>query len=392
METHHQQQPKKIGKWAKNSITARMLMVGILTIVLLIPLSFIKRLIHEREINQKWGKEVLLYGPMLKIPYKVSHIKEVYNELTKKSKKESYVSTEYAYFFPNKLDIKSTINPQEKQRGIYKTAVYKSAIDVTGNFTKPDFSDRDINDKDILWDKAKLIIETSNLKGVNSLVEIHLNTNKYSFESKYEQKNTSNYNQLDLHKLESKSIKKEDLPIENEVNFTLNININGSKQIRFIPVGTFGVNFMIPVDEYQKSERSAKYGFLVIGLTFLIFFLIQTMSKINIHPFQYLMIGIALTMFYTLLISISEHSSYLKAYLIAGIAVIVLITLYSKSILKNIKFPLFIGASLTILYTFIFVIIQLENYALLVGSIGLFAILAGYWLLVTGYWLLVTGY
>ena len=108
----------------------------------------------------------------------------------------------------------------------------------------------------------------------------------------------------------------------------------------------------------------------------IIFFLIQTMSKIPIHPFQYLMIGIALTMFYTLLISISEHSNFLKAYLIAGLAVILLITLYSKSILKTIKFPLFIGLSLTVLYTFIFVIIQLENYALLVGSIGLFVILA----------------
>ena len=97
----------------------------------------------------------------------------------------------------------------------------------------------------------------------------------------------------------------------------------------------FGVNFMIPVDEYQKSERSVKYGFLVIGLTFLVFFLIQTMSKISIHPFQYLMIGVALTMFYTLLISISEHSSFLKAYCIAGIAVVSLISLYSKSILKT---------------------------------------------------------
>jgi inner membrane protein len=81
-------------------------------------------------------------------------------------------------------------------------------------------------------------------------------------------------------------------------------------------------------------------------------------------------------MFYTLLISITEHSNFLKAYLIAGISVIVLITLYSKSILKTFKFPIFIGFSLTALYTFIYVIIQLENYALLVGSIGLFLILA----------------
>ena len=130
----------------------------------------------------------------------------------------------------------------------------------------------------------------------------------------------------------------------------------------------FGVNFMIPVDQYQQSERTAKYGYLVIFLTFLIFFLIQNLSKIDIHPFQYLMIGLALTMFYTLLISISEHSNFLKAYLIASISVISLITLYSKSILKNIKFSLLILISLVSLYTFIYVIIQLENYALLVGD------------------------
>jgi len=88
------------------------------------------------------------------------------------------------------------------------------------------------------------------------------------------------------------------------------------------------------------------------------------------------MIGIALVMFYTLLISITEHSSFSLAYSIAGSSVVALITLYSISILKNRKFPIFIGIALTVLYTFIYVIIQLEDYALLVGSIGLFCILA----------------
>ncbi len=133
---------------------------------------------------------------------------------------------------------------------------------------------------------------------------------------------------------------------------------------------------MLPVDDYQQSTRSAKYGYLVIALTFLVFFLFQTISKVNIHPFQYLMIGIALTMFYTLLISISEHSNFSLAYLVAGASVVSLITLYSKSILKTYKFALFIFASLTALYAFIYVIIQMENYALVTGSIGLFIILA----------------
>ncbi len=87
------------------------------------------------------------------------------------------------------------------------------------------------------------------------------------------------------------------------------------------------------------------------------------------------MIGLALIMFYTLLISITEHSSFLLGYLIAGAAVVIMITLYSVSILKSIKFPVFIAISLSALYSFIYVIIQLEDYALLVGSIGLFLIL-----------------
>jgi inner membrane protein len=138
---------------------------------------------------------------------------------------------------------------------------------------------------------------------------------------------------------------------------------------------SFGVDFIIPVDEYLQNDRASKYGFLVIGLTFLIFFLIQSISKKNIHIFQYSMIGLALILFYTLLISITEHSSFTKAYLISASSVIVMIGLYSVSILKDKKFPLFIGLSLTALYSFIFVIIQMENYALLVGSIGLFLIL-----------------
>lgn len=447
MNTNQQQNSPKIGTWIKTSITARMIMIGVLILILLVPLKYIQDLINERmlrqqevvqEINKKWGKEVLIYGPILKVPYKVYKTKSITHPVTKEVRSETSEIIKYAYIFPNELNIDSNINPDEKIRGIYKTAVYQSSIDMTGTFNKLDLSEEGIKPEQIIWEKAKFIIETSNLKGVNDLVTVKINKNSYSFNSQYEKNKTEYFdsNYIDLHKLESKSLKLEDAPAKSSQAFSIKLKINGSKQIRFIPIGketnvnivsnwktanfigeylpfnsdkitesgfdakwkvldinrpfsqvslkgipelkkyAFGVNFMIPVDEYQKSERSAKYGFLVIGLTFLVFFLIQTMSKINIHPFQYLMIGIALTMFYTLLISISEHSSYLKAYAIAGTAVVSLITLYSKSILKNLKFPFFIGISLTALYTFIFVIIQLENYALLVGSVGLFIILA----------------
>lgn len=443
-ELKQQPQQNKLGNWLKTSITARMLMVGFLTIILLIPLFFIENLIKERsqrqtevinEINQQWGNEVLIYGPILKVPYKTYKEKTVTDKNTKKVYTETIEDINNAYFFPEKLNINSTINPEEKKRGIYTTAVYNSKMAITGTFVKPNFSDIQIKEEDIIWDKAKIIIQSSNVKGVNE-ANLKLEDKSYELTSKYNGQKNYNFNEVNLHTLESKTINKEQIQFQKPLSFNIDFNIKGSEQIRFIPTGkqteaqiksnwktanffgeflpynddkvnengfnakwkildlnrpfsqhhfnnipdlnefAFGVNFMIPVDEYQKSERSAKYGFLVIGLTFLVFFLIQTLSKINIHPFQYLMIGLALTMFYTLLVSISEHSNFLKAYLTAGISVIILITLYSKSILKSFKFPIFIGLSLTALYTFIYVIIQLENYALLVGSIGLFLILA----------------
>lgn len=439
-----QQSNQKFGHWLKTSITARLIMVGALTLLLLIPLFFIQDLIYERadrqedvikEINQKWGNEVLLYGPTLKIPYKWYTEKTLTNQLTKKTYTETTETIKYAYFFPSVLDIKSNINPEEKNRGIYKTAVYNSQIKLKGNFTTPDFKTNEINPKHILWDKAKLIVNTSNLKGVTT-AKLNFNNLEHGFISTYNGNNSNTYNQIGMHTLETKHLKALNAKsFEKTMAFEIDFKIKGSKQIRFIPIGkttkthmtsnwkdanffgdflpynddkktnngfdakwtildlnrpfaqqyfghlpklqefAYGVSFMIPVDEYTKSERSVKYGFLVISLTFLLFFLIQTLSKINIHPFQYLMIGLALTMFYTLLISISEHSNYLKAYLIAGISVITVITLYSKSILNTWKFPTFIGGALVALYTFIYVIIQLENYALIVGSVGLFIIL-----------------
>ena len=98
-------------------------------------------------------------------------------------------------------------------------------------------------------------------------------------------------------------------------------------------------------------------------------------SKVSIHIFQYTMIGLALIMFYTLLISITEHSSFSIAYMVASIAVITMLMLYSYSILKSRRFSIFIASSLSALYVFIYVIIQMEDYALLAGSVGLFAIL-----------------
>jgi len=426
--------------WAQKSISARMLMVGLLILVLLIPLSYIESLIHERsnrqekvvgEINNKWGKEVLLYGPILKIPYTTYTKKTI--TIKNKTSIEKTAHKNYYYFFPEQLTLESDIQNEKKKRGIYNTSVYKGTNTLTGTFGNVKFA-ASILEKDIHWDEASIVFKTSNLKGISNEVKITLNDANHNFIPAFTA-NTSSFNEIQLHTLETKKIPIDDKVQKTLTPFSMELNMSGSERFRIIPIGkntqvtiksnwktanfvgdflpynadkitengfnakwkvlhinrpfpqsfqqtlpnltkyAMGVDFKIAVDQYQQNERSAKYGFLVIGLTFMVFFLIQTISNIKIHPFQYIMIGLALLLFYTLLISISEHSSFFIAYIISSISTVVLICLYSKSIMKNIKFPIFIGLSLASLYGFIFIIIQLENYALLVGSTGLFIIL-----------------
>jgi len=139
---------------------------------------------------------------------------------------------------------------------------------------------------------------------------------------------------------------------------------------------SFGVNLIVPVDEYQKSMRSAKYAVMFITLTFLIFFFIQILNGVKIHPIQYIIVGLALCVFYTLLIALSEHITFNYSYLISCVSIIGLITLYAKSIISNKKLTTLMCLILTTLYLFIYSIIQMEDYSLLMGSIGLFLVLA----------------
>lgn len=415
---NYQNQPKQ-GFF--QSTTAKMIMVGLLTLVLLIPLFFVQDLISERsqrqkevvaETTSKWGESVYFYGPILKIPYKDPITNQVEN----------------AFFFPEELsNVSNTEIKTPLQRSIYKSNVFTTKMQFKGSYVQPKFYKKNIPNENVFWDKATVIIRTTNLKSVNDEVKINIGSNSFTFEPVH-----NNQNNDSIESLETSYFKYNDLK---NTNFNMSITYNGSKRISIVPIGkttsakmtsnwaspnfngsfipndkkinnkgfdatwkilhfnrpfsqenfeflpelskyAFAVDFITPVDEYQQNERASKYGFLVIGLTFLIFFLIQSISKISIHIFQYCMIGIALIMFYTLLISITEHSSFSFAYAVAGISVVALISLYSISILKDKKFPTFIAISLSVLYTFIYVIIQLEDYALLVGSIGLFLILA----------------
>jgi inner membrane protein len=137
----------------------------------------------------------------------------------------------------------------------------------------------------------------------------------------------------------------------------------------------FGVRLLITADQYQKSTRTAKYGVMIILLAFTALFLVEITTKTRIHPFQYILIGAALIIYYTLLLSFSEQVGYNTAYAIASIATTILVTLYSTSFLKSKSVVLLFGLLMVSFYTFIFIIIQAQDFSLLIGSIGLFLII-----------------
>ncbi|MDH0674071.1 cell envelope integrity protein CreD [Empedobacter falsenii] len=139
---------------------------------------------------------------------------------------------------------------------------------------------------------------------------------------------------------------------------------------------SFGVNFLQMNDHYDKTYRSTKYAILFIGLTFVAFFFIESRNNFNIHLVQYALVGFAICVNFVLLLSLSEYLGFDIAYFISSGATILLITFFVNSFLKSFGLTFKITLMLILLYAFIYSVLQLKEHALLVGSIGLFIIVA----------------
>jgi inner membrane protein len=123
-------------------------------------------------------------------------------------------------------------------------------------------------------------------------------------------------------------------------------------------------------------ERSVKYGFLFIGLTFAAFFLFEVLKRLAIHPVQYALVGLALAIFFLLLISLSEHLGFAAAYAIAAASCVALIGYYVAHVLKSVRRGVFFGIALSALYGLLYVLLRVEDQALLMGSLLVFACVA----------------
>lgn len=407
----------------KGKLFIKAVVIFVMAFFLWIPTLLIREMIHEREnrqkeaiqeVGSKWAGKQTITGPILAIPYNGSS-----NGISYQKK--------YAWFMADQLDITSSVAPQKRHRGIYDVVVYQGDISIAAKFNEIKLRELNISPANFLWSEAKLILQMSDLThGINE--EIYIKWKDSSFLCQPWAESTPIISDA---LFAAVPLKPEDAATQNV--FTVNFSLHGSQQLMFSPAAretkiqmkgswpdpsftglklpdepnpidtginvkwkylnrttpmvwndqfinlqpsAMGADLIIPVDGYDKTERSVKYSLLCIILTFAAFFLIETIYKRNLHLIQYGLAGLALVLFYTLLLSFSEYVGFNLAYLVAGGATIGLVTWYVGSIMKSSKLALFIGFVLLVVYGYIFTIIQLQDYALLMGSIGLFIALA----------------
>jgi inner membrane protein len=401
-------------------------MIGILVLLLMIPSVWIMSIIDEREayrqealsdITTKWGGSQFIAGPVLVIPV---------DFLNEDADGKKYISTRNIYLLSESLDIECSMEPEIRYRGIYEILLYKSDILTKGKFNLSVIDELDLMNGKVRYDKAYIEIGISDLKGLTNNLKINWNGTEISARTGLKERSSVSKGLHFLIQIQPKIT---------EYSFEMKINLNGSEQIQFSPTGKdtqvnisapwnhpsfcgdflpqqkiiddqhfeaqweifnlnrnfphisfgnplhvednfFGVKLFYPVDQYQQTTRSVKYTFLFLSLTFVCFFLIEILSKKQIHPIQYLLIGSGIVLFYLVLLSLSEHMAFSIAYFIACASMILLIAFYTKSALGEFKLTFIVSAVLLTLYGFLFINLQLQDYALLVGTIGLFIMLA----------------
>jgi inner membrane protein len=417
----------------KNSQFLRILLIGALVLILQIPILFVVGLIGEREatrqeaiqeVTSKWGLAQAIAGPRIIVPY-------IKRRMEKEGDKQpaEQVQMYHASFLPENLTITGSSRCEERYRGIFKVPVFQMSLELKGQFVRPDFSAWGIKPEDVLWDRAELSIEISDARSIQNQAVLKWMGNDLPLSPGPGEFSAS---ESGIHA----SLK--DLLQGDRFDFSVPLKLNGSLEVSFAPFGrltkakltsnwtepsfqgnwlpsrrevsqngfeaqweipslgrnypqqwasdasaapalgksTFGVRFITPVDQYRMASRSAKYSILFLALTFLALWLFEVLNSFRVHPIQYLLVGVAMCVFYLLELALSEHLGFRTAYLAASASVIALNTVYCVAVLKTVRRGAIIGAVLVVLYSYLYILLTNQDYALLVGSIGLLLVVA----------------
>ena len=415
----------------KNLFPFSLVLAGGLILFLQIPIFLISALRADREqasweasqeVAQKWGGRQSIIGPALVVPF-VQRGAEKLDSGKMKELSQTVIAT----FLPSRLSVAVNQATETRSRGIFEIPVYRMELDFEGAFDRPDFQEWGVDPGDILWERAYFSVQVADPKAIQEQALLDWNGVQLDFEP-----NPGEFSQgSGIHV-------RFPHPLEEEGRFRFRLLVNGSRGAFLAPVAartrvqldsdwphpsfqghwlprertvtnsgfhaewsipsigsnyrqrwtsdsqvvpltqfpTFGVNLISPVDPYRMTQRSLKYELLFLFVPFLVMWMLEVMGRSRIHAVHYSLVGAAICIFYLLLLSLSEHVSFGLAYGLASAAIIALLTGYGRAILGGIMGGATLGAVTAILYGFLFVVLNNEDYALLMGSIGLFFLLA----------------
>lgn len=416
----------------KFSFVLKAIIVAFLSVVLLVPLSMISGTINERIMYRQQAVDSVqrstagaqsIAGPVLVVPYS--------DEFTTVAKNDKGVDVVSKYttegrwiFFPKKLELNGQMKPSELVRGNYKVRVYEldSTIKARFSATLPDtaeavrsigrpFLSLSIADVRGLVGTPVLKVNgtaTQLLRGVGEhrqdtglharLPAMHVGQNvdlavdlalALSGTERLSVVPIADSNKITLAsswehpKFEGRFLPRDRAEPASGFEATWEISsLSAGSQAQYlknaadVTIDQLEVALIEPVNIYSQADRASKYGFLFVMLTFVGFFMFELIKRLAIHPIQYGLVGLALAIFFLLLLSLSEHVEFWIAYLIASVACIGLLGVYLSSVLRSRARGLGFAAMLTLLYAALYGLLVSEDNALVLGSLMLFAILA----------------
>lgn len=349
-----------------------------------------------------------------------------------KTVKVSETQTGYLFFFPENLTLKGNLSPQTRDEGKFKSILYSTALEFKGSFNTSDFIQLKIRPQDVMWHDAVLSVGISDLRGIRKETELSWGAERYKFVPGVTGQSLFDSGQRAL---------LTGMQGSGSYSFTFTVALNGSRDLSIFPAGkenkitlastwpqpTFtggflpteksigregfhslwevsyfsrnlpqfwtdrdpdiksslaqymvGVTLATPVEFYRTAIRAVKYGNLFIVMTFLSFLIVEIISQLRIHAIQYLLVGLALCLFFLLLIALTEWIPFSWAYVLASVPTIAQISWYIQAFSKGKSKHLWkvMAIVLVTLYAYLYVLLELENFSLLCGAIGLFIALS----------------
>ena len=391
----------------------------------------------KHNIAQSWTGSQTLSGPWMVVEYRRTTEKVHWDEKTREKIVTPWTQYEKLLLRPKQAKLSTGLDVSHRKRGIFKVPVYVGDVSLSAVFdthaaketlnqmdgkvtldhvyTAVSISDaRGIaSSPGIQWGENKLTVKPG--AELNSLAGFHAELPKsvietpqdFTFLTEFTLRGIEQFhttpvgfdNQINLtSNWPHPSFTGSFLPLEHDINengfqanwavssfaagMSLAPEIVNQNTVFSAPGQTsnMGVRMFEPVDIYTQSDRATKYGLLFVVLTFAGFYLFEVLGKSSLHPLQYGLVGLALAIFFLLLLSLSEHIGFASAYSIATAACVGLISTYVSPVFGRAN-AIVLGAGLTLLYIACYIILMLEDHALLVGSALLFAVLASVMLL-----------